>query len=462
MPKRKRDGTIAAAQNFSLKTPEARRPYVEEKIKHGLKVLTRALKLARGFERQKMSRRQKAAKSGGDEKVLVRIDREIEALKSLEMQTTAEHHLYKVLLKIKSVAESPALPKTVVSPPKATTDVDALNVVARLYSASATKKAIEEVLASVKVAMGLPAGDTVPKKDRKKKTKADESEEEVGEDTGDEEGLSERQRKRRNGLNVEIEETEDDDGSLDFSHLDVRVVGSSEEDSDGEDDGARLAEKPASTTRLKYQPSSLSPSPPPFDSEDLLEDEADSNEESQSESEPSTTSPPARSKKTKPAKSAPAPPSKNSTFLPSLTMGGYWSGSESAESDIPELAPDRKNRRGQRARQKIWEKKYGKTAKHLQNGGNDANGRQDMKKGWDPKKGATMEGERRGKGGRVIGRSGGFGRREDVTGANSMPVTERKKNRDDEGKLHPSWIAAKKMKEEKALPKFTGKKIAFD
>ncbi len=54
----------------------------------------------------------------------------------------------------------------------------------------------------------------------------------------------------------------------------------------------------------------------------------------------------------------------NSAFLPSL-MGGYISGSESA-SDIDVAPPTRKNRRGQRARQAIWEKKYGEKAKHHQ------------------------------------------------------------------------------------------------
>ncbi|KAI0320168.1 Bud-site selection protein [Amylostereum chailletii] len=56
-----------------------------------------------------------------------------------------------------------------------------------------------------------------------------------------------------------------------------------------------------------------------------------------------------------------------STFLPSLSVGFTRGDSESEWSDNESQHPDgvRKNRRGQRARRAIWEKKYGRGAKHL-------------------------------------------------------------------------------------------------
>ncbi|KAK0464608.1 BUD22-domain-containing protein [Desarmillaria tabescens] len=56
-----------------------------------------------------------------------------------------------------------------------------------------------------------------------------------------------------------------------------------------------------------------------------------------------------------------------STFLPSLSVGfikgnedSDWSDSDAKAGDIEQ----KKNRRGQRARRAIWEKKYGKNANH--------------------------------------------------------------------------------------------------
>jgi hypothetical protein len=53
--------------------------------------------------------------------------------------------------------------------------------------------------------------------------------------------------------------------------------------------------------------------------------------------------------------------------------------------------------------------------------------------------------------------------------ANAQPLGPRKgevkepKKRDDTGPLHPSWEAAKRAKEKKAVPVvFSGKKISFD
>jgi hypothetical protein len=50
-------------------------------FENGVLMITRALKTSRGFERQKLSRREKTAKSQKDDKALARIKEEIETLK---------------------------------------------------------------------------------------------------------------------------------------------------------------------------------------------------------------------------------------------------------------------------------------------------------------------------------------------------------------------------------------------
>jgi hypothetical protein len=166
------------------------------------------------------------------------------------------------------------------------------------------------------------------------------------------------------------------------------------------------------------------------------------------------------------------PPSKPkaSAFMSSLSAGYMVGSGSEAESDIEELAP-KKNRRGQRARQQIAEKKFGAKAKHLENPKNDRS------QGWDAKRGAT-DGARGGRGGRGgfgagrggfgtgANRGGGFGKGAPAHGRSAVgdaPAPPKKKHNDDEGPLHPSWAAAKAAKDKKAVPiVFTGKKISFD
>lgn len=148
---------------------------------------------------------------------------------------------------------------------------------------------------------------------------------------------------------------------------------------------------------------------------------------------------------------------KKSSFIPSLTMGGYISGSGSDLDSDFDIAP-KKNRRGQRARQKIWEQKYGSRATHLQN--------EQRNQGWDAKRGAVDSD----KGGR-FGQNKGNGANSMALGkdrrapGHSKPPAEvkQKPRKDDSGPLHPSWEAAKRAKEKKAAPvAFQGKKISFD
>ena len=164
----------------------------------------------------------------------------------------------------------------------------------------------------------------------------------------------------------------------------------------------------------------------------------------------------------KSTKSSAAAP-KSTTFLPSLMMGGYWSGSESAEDEndgAADITP-RKNRMGQQARRQLWEKKFGHKANHVKQGSRD--------QGWDARKGA-QGGDDRGKRGRgrggiqVRSRPRINGEGSHGSGANSDPVKVRDevKKKPADGPLHPSWVAAKKAKEQKKSAAFEGKKTTFE
>jgi hypothetical protein len=159
-------------------------------------------------------------------------------------------------------------------------------------------------------------------------------------------------------------------------------------------------------------------------------------------------------------------------------MGGYYSGSDSDDSGggLHDSSKDplhpmqRKNRRGQRARQEIAEKKYGKNANHLKKAA--AKEARNRDAGWDAKRGAT---EGRGRGRDFGNRMGGRNSGRKPTGPNGDAVVGRRdfgagrgrvatKAKENEGPLHPSWEAAKRRKEQSlgTTQAFSGKKVTFD
>lgn len=204
---------------------------------------------------------------------------------------------------------------------------------------------------------------------------------------------------------------------------------------------------------------------------------------SPSSSEAESLPRPSKIAKTKRAKAEPIKTG-NSAFLPTL-MGGYISGSESA-SDV-DVAPSlKKNRRGQRARQAIWEKKYGEKAKHKLQPPKDS-----RDQGWDMQRGAVDPNDgaarpwKKGirnpfeksavhpermrhieKGGHRQDPSshnqdsGGWEKKPALAPTPKPPRPE--PTRDDTGHLHPSWAAAKKAKEEGQKVAFQGRKVVFD
>lgn len=254
----------------------------------------------------------------------------------------------------------------------------------------------------------------------------------AGEESGDEwSGLS----SLEGAIEHEVaERSEDDEG--DYKMYASRLAASSDEDSSA---GGSNSE---GSSQQELNPEEIT-------------------EESEVEEEPRKPRAP-----NKPPPTAP----KSTTFLPSLSLGGYWSGSESVEDLSDTEQQPRRNRRGQQARRALWEKKFGKNANHLKMQS------QNRDEGWDSRRGARdsdergkrgrRRGRRRGRGGLRMSRGdvGGEGRgRGPVrSGANSDPVSARKTKLATNAPLHPSWEAAKKAKEQKKTAAFQGKKVVFD
>lgn len=144
--------------------------------------------------------------------------------------------------------------------------------------------------------------------------------------------------------------------------------------------------------------------------------------------------------------------------LPEL-MHGYISGEEDEDIDDKVAkrqssnVPAKKNRRGQRARQKIWEKKYGSQAKHVQ--------RQLEKERQEREKRQREYEERQAKREAKAAQNPQYQRI--ITPQHSSgSVDNQTKNNIVEKPIHPSWEAKKIAEEKQKNVKFQGKKITFD
>jgi hypothetical protein len=344
-------------------------------------------------------------------------------LQTLDLERAAEDHIHKTLLKIKSIASSNALPPSVKLPSRAVVDNASLNVLARLYKATPVQSAMKTLISDIQDILGLENAGT---KSPSSKTKGPSQ-------------VAERKpsAKQRDDISEDEE----------YPEYDARIAASSDED-DSAASGNEV-EIPAfpGVLRNKAKPRiGLSVSPPPSSEEGAFEGFSDPFEES-----------PELERKSRPSNASESTPVK-STFVPSLTVGGYWSGSESEPEDDVDVQP-KKNRRGQRARQQLAEKKFGQEAKHIKNG-TSAN----RDKGWDLKRGAQVSHGSRGRNGKY--RPGDWGGpRSFASDANTVelnPSKPQKPKKDDTGPLHPSWQAAKLAKEKKQTASFQGKKVVFD
>lgn len=147
--------------------------------------------------------------------------------------------------------------------------------------------------------------------------------------------------------------------------------------------------------------------------------------------------------------------------LPELASGYYSGGSEDEEDFdgddddvVKEATSQRKNRRGQRARQKIWEKKFGRDAKHV---------KAEKEKIATEREIRQQEYEERCRKRELKAKLAA------PSGSNVLPLGERGTHVPGQvaappapQKMHPSWEAKKLAEEKQKNTKFTGKKITFD
>jgi hypothetical protein len=438
MLKRKReDSTDNNDGNLELKVSRLR-----AKTGQGVKALHNALKLARGFERQKLGRRQKTASDAPQ--TLLRLREEVIVLKQLPLEKTAKTRLFKNLFKTKRIREHPIFIKAYgVEPVLDNVKPGAeANVVGRLFNSNPVKQALPEIMKSIYAVLGIPQaappGSTGIEKPAGKAAK-EKAEPKLDSDfDGFSDGDVEDHVDPRGDQHLESDEM--DEEMLEYAR---GRLASSDEDSDYDSTGIpplSLREKGIQSNgaeRLAGR-ENLSLSPTPSESSEPADDGR----------------PPAPHLRQKTATTA---------FLPSLSIGGYYSGSDS-EDDAdrrhgPALPKPRKNRRGQRARQQIAELKYGENAKHL--------GRQKPQDarsaGWDAKRGAVDQ--RNPLNDRFRKRSVPQKRMEDPSTARAGRTlnSDKPKSRDDRGPIHPSWEAAKRRKmQDQTQASFQGKKITFD
>jgi hypothetical protein len=402
MPKRKRDdahGSSTSGASTTLNAQQLGR--FRATTDQSQKSLVAALKLARGFERQKMGRRQRNAAK--DPRSLLQRREELIVLKQLDLDKTAKNHLVKSLLKAKRVRESPVFIVVYGSEPRLdpVSTVEGI-VLGRLFNSNPVKLAMGRIMSGLFETLNIG-----PSKKQKSNSRAK---------------TIESQRKEAdsppNDLDpMEITEDEDRVGEESFSKSDESAGGGSVASSAGDPGDSLIA--------------------------------ASSEEERAAADETTFNSKQGSSKRT----ARPSNPIDSTAFLPSLSMGGYYSGSDSSDDDESKniggaLPKDRKNRRGQRARQQLAEMKYGSKAKHLQKPSSGRN------TDWDRRKGAVGATDRRADRKMV-------GSQPRHAGGPVKPPKPLK--RDDTGPIHPSWEAAKQRKLQSAAPAaFSGKKITFD
>jgi hypothetical protein len=377
---------------------------------------------------------------------------------------------------VKSIASSTDLPDEIragVPKPELPEDEKAAlhNVTSGLYNRAPVKQSVDRAIEDVcKILNVPPPSKGKPSRPRKQEDGSEPEDRTVStaakndESASPEEGGSEAEDVTDfEGFESDVDEPGPVIGDVDsaaeeeeekeFSKYDD-LLGSSSDDEGDDAFGGDVYAKFRGREKVNLDDISVSGS----DHDDEGEDDSESDEDKEQEGRSTARAPslsqspePKKPKEKKQSKAATGPTT-SSTFLPSL-MGGYISGSESA-SDV-DIAPPKK-RRGQRARQAIWEKKFGGKAKHLQKSSKQQGGRD---AGWDMRRGAVDGDDQGGRMPWKRGVSNPFDKRFGDA-KQAPPPPPRKK--DNEGTLHPSWEARKKAKDSQKTATFTGQKVVFD
>jgi hypothetical protein len=473
MPKRKRESPPDARKLAppTIATPAKQAKSCQKRLEAAQKSLLQALRHGSVLERQKHSRRKKLATKKGDKEGITRLEAEYQVLKALNLEQLGDQHLRKTLARVKSLKDAEPLQEYISGIREGSKDTSTLNVTARLFKVVQVKKVVDEVVEDLKHILGAD----------KAKDSKDEKTEVVKEQKDNNKAKSKSAEKE----DVEMKDASDeaDDPYMAFSAR-IAAPSSGEEESEGSVLGD---ERPPSIadSESEHDPDAdleaeseseedeHEAAQPDVASEDEDEDSdtvaisrsvapaSGESADSESDSDSDEVAIPIKKSKTKTVAEKPT----SSAFLPALSHAAYFSGSESEASDLDVDDAPRKNRRGQRARQKIAEMKFGAKAKHLEKAQRDVS--------FDPKRGAVAGDDKRQRRGRPMGRG------LQQSGSNAEPLGKKddKKDRkmslgakrDDKGELHPSWQAAKMAKESKKLKidvagkgPAQGKKVVFD
>ncbi|QRV77817.1 Bud22 family protein [Ceratobasidium sp. AG-Ba] len=454
--KRKR-GTPKASVELDEETLQHR---VSGKLHHSFKEAIKAAKKAKTFEVQRTIKKLKEAKSKGGGEDILSLEKKLKMTKELDHATLARISLARKVQKIKALAIHPAIQSALEA--------------ATVPSLDSIHNDSKHALLSSKILAGEVDRLCTVLKDLVEPlaTKVNEESEDKEADVEDAE-----------------EEVEEWKGVAPASVSDSSSEGSDSESDSGSDDSKpdpSALQSALSKLGIKLDASEPAPTPS-SDSEDedsVVLDEGEEEEDvddqaswesgsidsegkvrrapSVSSSDSSGSSPPTKRSK---AESGGA----GSRFLPSLATGFIrGDGSDIEDADT---GPGRKNRRGQRARKAIWEKKYGKNANHVKKAREEAmaaRGRgRGRGRGGRPGRGGAPNERNRGHIGADVARGqGGRVRPPPV----ELPTTQdggwaqRAAKKADEKPMHPSWIAKQKLKEKESLASTPaqGKKIVFN
>ncbi|OSD07234.1 Bud-site selection protein [Trametes coccinea BRFM310] len=462
---------------------------IPKKLHHGAHEVRKAAKKAVAFELRKLVKRLKTARGEKPKKGNVKLDdpaeleRQLEILKHLDHEPFANTTLKTKILKDKllsanedvNAAVTEKLSENLVQPQEPGSS--AAKVHARILSSKTIADAVHAVVESLR--------EIVDPSLAKSKAKARSQEPEGEDEEGDEEDAgidvddapAKGKKARLAAPDESDEETEEDAGS--GSETEVDDAGWESGTVDGDEDGAGWE---SGTVDDGDDPRVASGSDgEESGSDDDSEDDADEDGDSPAE-KPKVKAPPSSSRDPKgKAKAIGA----ESTFLPSLSVGftrGDSDASDLSEADAEAAAADlpRKNRRGQRARRAIWEKKYGKNANHVKkqreehayiHGDRQRHGK-GQGKGRDAREGGKPGAPPRGRGGPQTHR-GPFGGDppQRPPADNGWPKKQANAGagqggggkKSDDKPLHPSWEAKRKLKEKlnPSIIPAQGKKIKF-
>ncbi|KAF7978517.1 hypothetical protein HWV62_45687 [Athelia sp. TMB] len=433
-----------------------KRKRYEPKEHHDLKEVRKAAKKAKAFETQKLVKRLKGLRAGkGDEGETHECEAQLEAIKSTDHEPIANTAMKTKIKKDRLLSEDSRVQAAVEKELSG-------NILEPVAPSPALAKVHSRLLSSKILATGVAAAvvDLKAILQPKSKIKDGDVEEPIKESTNAPKKIKKAEVTGEGQKGRAIES----DGDV----VDELQEDGTDWESGSVDEGEGGWESGSIHSAGAHQDESSS------------DDERDNSGSERSSAE---KSPPSKKKAsdTKATTTSTRSSQAESRFLPSLSVGFIRGDSDSDFSDT-EANPSelRKNRRGQRARRAIWEKKYGHNANHSKKERQEmlaAGAKQDQRRGArGPPPKATSSQARRGKPESGTPRQHqqqadtGWGQRGVQSAGSSRPPTQAAtahpaaaRRQKEEQPLHPSWEAKKKLKEKQAagIVPAQGTKIKF-